>query len=231
MARPLRYWYPEGMYHVIINTHNKDYLLQAFREKLILLKIIKQHLIKLINKGRPKVYIIAYAILSNHIHLLIQLPTELKEKQEYIFSELLRNALSQYAKKYNTSHSRMGQVFMDRAKTIAIQNMKYLGEVIKYIILNPVRTGIISRAREAKEGLSSYITTILGIKGELELIEIPEEIKELIKVIKEEIEEEVNIEEETEEIKKNNVAYGDEKWIEMIESKTKPWKVKLKKSS
>lgn len=227
MARPLRYWYPDGIYHVIINTHNKDFLLQAFKEKLTLLKIIKNHLTRLIKKGKPKVYIIAYAILSNHIHLLIQLPTELKEKHEYIFSELLRNALSQYAKKYNISHNRMGQVFMDRAKTIAIQNLKYLGEVIKYIILNPVRSGIISRAREAKEGLSSYITTILGIKGEVDLIEIPQDIKEMIESIREEIEDLVNIDEK-EDILKNNVAYGDEKWIELIESKTNPWKVKLK---
>lgn len=231
MARPLRYWQPSFIYHVIINTHNKEYIFDQFKEKLQLLRLIKQQLKKFAEKKKPRIYIIAYAIMSNHIHMLIQLPKELSADREYIFSEMLRNGLSQFARIYNKSNERCGAVFLDRAKVKAIENLRYVREVIKYILMNPVRGGLIRRARNAKEGLSSYIMTIMGIKGEIDIIDIPEEMRELIKSIRGELEREMEEEsrerdedkerEIEEKVRGSLTAIGSKEWIAYIRERTK----------
>lgn len=238
MARALRFWQASYMYHVIINTHNKEYIFNENKEKRVWLSIMKKELKKIKEKKGLGIYIIAYAIMSNHIHLLTQLPEEMKKKDEYIFSDLLRDGLSQFARKYNRGKDRSGAVFLDRAKVIAIEDMSYVKELIRYILMNPVRGGIVKRARYAKEGISSYLMTIKGIKGEIDIVEIPEEMKEIIGSIREELE--IEMEESAKEdeggkslevdkiIRGSRVAIGSIKWIMYIEENTKPWKKKKK---
>ena len=59
-----------------------------------------------------------------------------------------------YAFKYNRIHKRKGHFFNDRFKSPIVQDDVYGMELLKYISQNPVRAGLVKRARDWK--WSSY---------------------------------------------------------------------------
>lgn len=77
----------------------------------------------------------AWVLLPNHYHLLLR-------TSEKPLSELMRKLNSNYAIYYNKKYNRRGYLFQDRYKSIATQDQGYIEELIRYIHLNPVRSGI-----------------------------------------------------------------------------------------
>ncbi len=54
--------------------------------------------------------------------------------------KLLNSAYAQY---FNHSHDRTGHLFQGRFKAIVVDKESYLLELCRYIVLNPVRSGIV----------------------------------------------------------------------------------------
>lgn len=78
----------------------------------------------------------AWALLDNHFHLLIRAGTK-------PLGDLMRKVLSGYAISFNRRHRRHGYLYQNRYKSILCQEEKYLLELVRYIHLNPVRSGIV----------------------------------------------------------------------------------------
>jgi len=53
-----------------------------------------------------------------------------------------------YTQRFNKKHQRIGHLFQGRYKAILIDKESYLLEVVRYIVLNPVRAGIVDRPQE-----------------------------------------------------------------------------------
>jgi putative transposase len=53
-----------------------------------------------------------------------------------------------YTQRFNRSHRRDGHVFQGRYKAILVQKDAYLLELSRYIVLNPVRAGMIRSAKD-----------------------------------------------------------------------------------
>jgi hypothetical protein len=56
----------------------------------------------------------------------------------------MRRLLTGYAVSFNRRHKRSGQLFQNRYKSIVCQEDAYLKELVRYIHLNPIRSGIVS---------------------------------------------------------------------------------------
>lgn len=96
------------------------------------------------------IYSHAYCLMTNHYHLLIEIPNA-------NLSKGMRQLNSVYTQKFNRTHSRVGHVFPGRYKAILVEKESCLLELSRYIVLNSVRAQMV---RSAVEWLwSSYRAT------------------------------------------------------------------------
>jgi REP element-mobilizing transposase RayT len=94
-----------------------------------------------INLTDGKGFIYAWAIMDNHLHLLIKSGSR-------SISDIMRKLLTWYAQYYNRRHRRRGHLFENRYKSILCDEETYLLALIRYIHLNSVRAGIVGTMKE-----------------------------------------------------------------------------------
>jgi len=83
----------------------------------------------------------AWSFLSNHAHFLLR-------SGPAGIASLMRRLLTGYAVSYNRRHKRHGQLFQNRYKSIVCQEDAYFLELVRYIHLNPVRSGVLANLVE-----------------------------------------------------------------------------------
>lgn len=86
---------------------------------------------------REALDIYAWALLPNHFHLLCK-----TKKQPLSIS--LHRLLTGYAVNFNKRRQRSGHLFQNRFKSIVCQEDRYFKELIRYIHLNPLRSGLVN---------------------------------------------------------------------------------------
>jgi REP element-mobilizing transposase RayT len=96
-----------------------------------------------ITETKSSVY--AWVLMSNHVHILF------KSGKKGI-STVMRKLLTWYAIYFNRRHNRSGHLFENRYKSILCEEDRYLLALIRYIHLNPIRSGIVKDI----EGLNNY---------------------------------------------------------------------------
>jgi putative transposase len=85
--------------------------------------------------------IYAWALLSNHFHLLLRSGPRGLPKY-------MRRILTGYAVSYNLKHQRHGYLFQNRYKSIVCEEDAYFTELVRYIHLNPLRAGLVGSYSE-----------------------------------------------------------------------------------
>jgi putative transposase len=83
----------------------------------------------------------AWALLTNHFHLLLK-------TGNMPIATVMRRLLTGYAVTFNRRHQRTGHLFQNRYKSILCQEDPYLLELVRYIHLNPLRTGLVSSMKQ-----------------------------------------------------------------------------------
>jgi len=134
--------------HFIWRCHNCDFLLASDDVKQFYLNLLAEH------KKRYGIQIWAYAVMSNHFHAVLRLPARSK------WQHFSRAVNSKLAVCINKKLRRRGQVVMDRPRTIVLERDEDVLAAFRYIDLNPVRAGIVKRARDYR--WSSYRHHALG---------------------------------------------------------------------
>ena len=81
----------------------------------------------------------AWCQMTNHYHLLLETP-------EGNLSAGMRQLNGVYTQNFNRRHARVGHVFQGRYKAILVERDAYLLELARYIVLNPVRAGMVAQA-------------------------------------------------------------------------------------
>lgn len=144
MVRPLRIEFAGGLYHITSRGNKKEpiYLLDGDRENY--LSVLKDTCTKY------QWICHSYCLMTNHYHLLIETPIS-------NLSKGMRYLNSVYTQKFNRVHNRVGHVLQGRYKSILVEKDNYLLELSRYIVLNPVRAGIVQNADEWL--WSSYLAT------------------------------------------------------------------------
>lgn len=131
MPRKGRIDAPGAIHHIICRGIEGQNIFWDDADRIDLL----QRLEKILPETNTPCY--AWALLPNHFHLL------LKTGYAPIATVMLR-LLSGYAGRFNRRHRRSGHLFQNRYKSILCQENKYLLELVRYIHLNPLRTGIVA---------------------------------------------------------------------------------------
>jgi DNA-binding transcriptional ArsR family regulator len=87
--------------------------------------------------------------MTNHYHIVIETP-------ETNLSKGMRQLNGVYTQRFNRRHRLAGHLYQGRFKGILVEQDSYLLELARYVVLNPVRAGMVSSAEEWS--WSSYLT-------------------------------------------------------------------------
>jgi REP element-mobilizing transposase RayT len=87
----------------------------------------------------------AWALIPNHVHLLLR-------TGKVPIATVMRRLLTGYAVSFNRRHNRHGPLFQNRYKSILCQEEPYFLQLVRYIHLNPLRSGLV----ESYENLCVY---------------------------------------------------------------------------
>ena len=144
MARALRIEYEGALYHITSRGNAHADIFVDDEDRRTFLATLEETV------SRYGWNCHAYCLMSNHYHLLIEtLAPNLSRGMQ------LLNGV--YTQRFNRRHKRVGHVLQGRYKGILVERESYLLELARYIVLNPVRAGMV--ASEAEWPWSSYLAT------------------------------------------------------------------------
>ena len=144
MARQARIEYSGALYHLTSRGNAQQDVFLTDEDRLEFLSRLRQ------SSNRYNVTVYAYCLMDNHFHLLVETP-------DANVSQFMRHLNSTYTQTFNLSNKRVGHLFQGRFKSILVQKDLYLLELARYIVLNPVRAGMVKAAKDWR--WSSYRVT------------------------------------------------------------------------
>ena len=145
MARKPRIEITGGLYHIITRGNNRRRIFGSEDDYLKFLAFLESQ------KAKRPFYLYAYCLMPNHVHLL----TEMLDDP---MSRVMHGLLTGYSQYYNRKYKKIGHLFQGRYKAILCQTDRYLGELVRYIHLNPVRAKMVARAEDFEySGHGAYL--------------------------------------------------------------------------
>ncbi len=135
MSRPLRLQLPGGTYHVTARGNARHPIFEDDDDCASFLIVLASTV------ARYRVRCHAYCLMGNHYHLLVQTP-------EANLSIAMRQLNGVYTQRFNRRHERCGHVLQGRFGAQIVAGDAYLREVCRYIVLNPVRAGLVAHPGE-----------------------------------------------------------------------------------
>ena len=133
MARPLRIEFAGAVYHVMArgNARADIFVDDDDRQRFV------DNLGRVAKRFDWRVW--AWCLMDNHYHLLI-------ETLQPTLSRGMREVNGIYTQAFNRRHGRVGHVLQGRYKAVLVERDTYLMELSRYLVLNPVRAGVVERA-------------------------------------------------------------------------------------
>ena len=144
MARPLRLEFPGAVYHVTSRGNARQVIFLDKDDRESFLGVLSSVV------ARFNWLCHAYCLMENHYHLMV-------ETMEGNLSWGMRQLNGVYTQVFNRRHTRVGHLFQGRYKAILVEKEAHLLELCRYVVLNPVRAGLVKRPEEWRG--SSYRAT------------------------------------------------------------------------
>ncbi|MEP6882084.1 MAG: transposase [Dokdonella sp.] len=135
MARPLRIEFAGALYHLTSRGDRREDIFLDDVDREMFLEVLAE----VCSRFRWACH--AYCLMSNHYHLVI-------ETRDSTLSPGMRQLNGVFTQRSNRRHHRVGHVFQGRYKAILVQKESYLLELARYVVLNPVRAGIVRSVRD-----------------------------------------------------------------------------------
>ncbi len=145
MARPLRLEFPGAIYHITSRGDRQEAIYEGDADRQQWLEILS----RVCERYNWRIH--AYCLMGNHYHILL-------ETADGNLSKGMRQLNGVYTQYFNRQHNRVGHVYQGRYKAILVEKDSYLLELSRYVVLNPVRAGMIKNMDEWH--WSSYLVTI-----------------------------------------------------------------------
>jgi putative transposase len=130
MARPLRINAPDLTYHVTARGTGRMPIYRDDQDRLTFL----ERLARVVEDCHLRCH--AYCLMTNHYHLVVR-------TLDANLSRALQRLNGSYAQWWNGRHERSGHVFQGRFGAQVIQDDAYLLVACRYVVLNPVRAGLV----------------------------------------------------------------------------------------
>lgn len=129
MARKRRIELPGALYHVLTRGNQRQRVFRSKKDFARYLDLLSQY------KNRYRFRLFAYALMSNHVHLLV-------ETSQVALSKVFQGIHQSYTQYFNRTHETVGHLFQGRYKAILCDRDEYLLTLVKYIHQNPVRAKV-----------------------------------------------------------------------------------------
>ena len=142
MARTARKVSGANIYHVMLRGINRQNIFEEDEDRF--------HFMDTVIRCREVsgFSLHAFVLMTNHIHLLIEPGSE---SLDVIFKRIGTS----YAVWYNRKYQRAGHLFQDRFRSETVETDQYYMTVLRYILQNPVKAGMVSHPRDYR--WSSYL--------------------------------------------------------------------------
>lgn len=129
MPRKARISVPGCVTHVMARCLDGIDLFTVDTDRIQFLELLRKY----IRETDCRCY--AWALMRNHYHIVIR--TGALE-----LWRTMKPLNMRYAQFHARRHGRRGPLFMDRYKSIATQDQRYIQELVRYVHLNPIRAGV-----------------------------------------------------------------------------------------
>jgi putative transposase len=130
MARPLRIEFSGAYYHVTARGDRREPIYDDDADRSAFLDVLRD-VVEDFDWRRH-----AYCLMTNHYHLFVETAHANLAKG----MRQLDGVFTQYS---NRRHGRTGHLFQGRYKAILVDSGSYLQELSRYVVLNPVRAGMV----------------------------------------------------------------------------------------
>ena len=135
MARPLRIEFPGALYHVTSRGDRREPIFEDDEDRLKFMEVLAE-VVKRFNWVCH-----VFCLMTNHYHLVVETP-------EGNLSKGMRQLNGMFTQASNRRHKRVGHIFQGRFKGILVDKDSYLLELARYVVLNPVRAGMVKHPKE-----------------------------------------------------------------------------------
>ena len=143
MPRAARKLSLNGYMHIIIRGIGRQIIFEDRQDHSAFLSRLKRF------SNETGICILAYCLMSNHVHLLIHDPNRNTP-------EMMRKMGTSYAAYFNKKYERTGHLFQNRYKNENIETDAQLLNVFRYILNNPAKAGICPAAFYEWSSYSQY---------------------------------------------------------------------------
>lgn len=145
MSRPIRIEFSGALYHVTSRGDRREAIYEDEEDRERFLALFGD-----VASGFNWVCH-AWCLMGNHYHLVIETP-------DGNLSKGMRQLNGVYTQYSNRRHRRVGHLFQGRYKAILVDGDSYLLELARYVVLNPVRAGMVKEPGEWP--WSSYLAMV-----------------------------------------------------------------------
>jgi REP element-mobilizing transposase RayT len=155
MTRPLRLEFAGALYHVTSRGDHGEALYRDDKDRKAWLEILQRVC------NRFNFVIHAFCQMTNHYHVVV-------ETVEGNLSQGMRQLNGLYTQHFNRRHHLVGHLFQGRYKAILVQKENHLLELARYVVLNPVRAGVVESLEQWPWSSHRYLVGADGSPGWLE---------------------------------------------------------------
>lgn len=133
MARSFRPAVAGVPQHVVQRGNNRCDIFRDDRDRRFFLACLLE------GCGQQLCEVHAYVLMTNHVHLLVT------SRQEHGVARLMQSVGTRYVPHFNWRHERVGTLWQGRYKAALVDSAGYFFACSRYIELNPVRAGMVTR--------------------------------------------------------------------------------------
>ena len=135
VSRQLRLEFPGALWHVTSRGNERRDIYRDDDDRRRFVNLLARVIVE------RRWILHAWVLMSNHYHLLLETP-------EVGLSRGMKWLNQAYAETFNERHQRVGHLFQGRFKGILVEREGHLLELVRYIVLNPVRCHAVAFASD-----------------------------------------------------------------------------------
>ena len=135
MTRPLRIEYPDAVYHITARGNGRQAIFHDEQDYLKFLDLLG----KTVSRFNWACH--AFCLMGNHYHLMIETP-------DANISKGMHHLNGSFSQAHHKRYDTVGHLFQGRFKAIVVDRESYLLELARYVVLNPVRAGLVANPED-----------------------------------------------------------------------------------
>ena len=125
-----------SVYHVINRGNGRATIFHKAQDYQAFLSILA------LAKARHPVKLFAFSLMPNHFHFVIE------ASHQQSLSRFMQWLLTSHVRRYHKHYGSSGHVWQGRFKSFPVQRDEHLLMVVRYVLQNPVRSGLVASVND-----------------------------------------------------------------------------------